>query len=41
MPKLPVYYDLLKFKEFPDMNFLILAVLQNMLQDLMTEGAHV
>jgi hypothetical protein len=35
MPNLPVYYDMLKFEEFPIMIKKNLAVLQNMLQDLM------
>ncbi len=37
MPKLHVYYDMLKFEEFRIMNLKFLVVLQNMLQDLMTK----
>jgi hypothetical protein len=37
MPKLPMYHNMLKFEEFPNMILKNLAVLQNMLQDLMTK----
>jgi hypothetical protein len=32
-----MYHNMLKFEEFPNMIFKNLAVLQNMLQDLMTK----